>query len=157
MRRLTLTIATTLIAATFLPGVAGADGLPLVGVDAGGDGVVAADSAIRYVALPAGRDTVVAKVEREGGRVAASRLLRGAFAVPLVAFDGSASGLAPEGRTLVLIRPRLAFPRQRTGFAVLDTRRLRLREEITLRGDFSFDALSPNGRWLYLVEYLSPK
>ena len=37
-----------------------------------------------------------------------------------------------------------------------DPRTSGLRDVITLRGDFSFDALSPNGRLLYLVEYLSP-
>ena len=32
---------------------------------------------------------------------------------------------------------------------------MRVRDQFTLQGDYSFDALSPNGRWLYLVEYLS--
>jgi hypothetical protein len=49
------------------------------------------------------------------------------------------------------------FPRERTTFAVVDTRTLRVRRTIALRGDFSFDAISPNGRVMYLIEYLSPK
>jgi hypothetical protein len=77
--------------------------------------------------------------------------------VPVVAYDGSASGLAADGRTLVLIRPRVAFPRRTTTFAVLGTERLRLEDAVTLRGDFSFDAVSPDGRWLYLVQYLSKR
>jgi hypothetical protein len=28
---------------------------------------------------------------------------------------------------------------------------------VTLRGDFSFDAISPDGRWAYLIHYLSPR
>jgi hypothetical protein len=57
----------------------------------------------------------------------------------------------------VLINPRVRFPRERTTFAVVDTRTLRVRRTIKLRGDFSFDAISPNGRVMYLIEYLNPK
>ena len=45
----------------------------------------------------------------------------------------------------MLIQPA-GFPRQTTEFAVFDTERLRPRERLTLDGDFSFDALSPDGR-----------
>jgi hypothetical protein len=38
---------------------------------------------------------------------------------------------------------------------VLDAEHLRVRAFVTLRGDFSFDAISPSGSWLYLVQYLS--
>jgi len=40
---------------------------------------------------------------------------------------------------------------------VIDTRTLRVRRTIALRGDFSFDAISPNGRVMYLIEYLNPR
>jgi DNA-binding beta-propeller fold protein YncE len=33
---------------------------------------------------------------------------------------------------------------------------MRLRRHFELRGDFSFDAISPDGRTAYLIEYLSP-
>jgi hypothetical protein len=55
----------------------------------------------------------------------------------------------------VLIRPRARFPRARTAVAVLDARRLRVRTVRTLEGDFSFDALSPDGASMYLIEYRS--
>jgi hypothetical protein len=157
MRRTTLMTMTALVAAGLASGAARADGLPFVGVDAGPDGVSEPTGDTRYVTLPAGEGTVVARVEQDGGRIVASRFLPGGFTVPLVAFDGSAGGLSADGRTLVVIRPRLQFPRARTSFAVLGTRRLRVRDEVTLRGDFSFDALSPDGRWLYLIEYVAPK
>jgi hypothetical protein len=75
--------------------------------------------------------------------------------VPAVAYDGSPSGLSADGRTLVLISPRAHFPRASTTFAVIDAKRLRLRRHIRLRGDFSFDAISPDGRLVYLINYLS--
>ena len=140
-----------------VPSGAAADGLPVGGVDAGRAGVATAAQPDRYVTLRAGRDTVVARVRRAGGHVRASRRLRGTFTVPAVALDGSASGLSGDGRTLALIRPRRRFPQARTTLAVLDTAPLRLRRVVSLHGDFSFDALSPDGRVLYLIHYLAPR
>ncbi len=152
-------IAKLLLVASCALGAAGlarADGLPVLGIDIGPTGVVAASGEARYVTLPAGRATVVARVEPSGGRVLASRLLRGTFTIPAVAYDGSAGGLSADGRTLVLIEPRQSFPRARTTLAVLDERALRPRAIVRLQGDFSFDAVSPRGRWLYLIQYVDP-
>lgn len=85
-----------------------------------------------------------------------SRLLRGNFTVPAVAYDGSTGGLSADGGSLVLITPRRGFPRAKTTFKVLDATLLQPRKTLTLRGDFSFDALSPDRRWIYLIEYTSP-
>jgi hypothetical protein len=53
---------------------------------------------------------------------------------------------------LVLIQPRLSFPRVRTSFAVLDARLLRVVKVLRLKGDFSFDAISPSGNRIYLIQ-----
>jgi hypothetical protein len=153
MRRVAACIA---LASLVAVGAARADGLPVLGIDAGPDGVVAPSGEERYVTIPAGADTVVARVGTTDGRIAASRLLHGALTIPAVAYDGSASGLSGNGRKLVLIQPRETFPRKRTGLAVLDARSLVPRSWIDLRGDFSFDAVSPRGGLVYLIEYLSP-
>ena len=51
---------------------------------------------------------------------------------------------------------RASFPRSATTFAVIDTQpRLRLRRIVRLPGDFSYDALSPDGHSLFLINYLS--
>jgi hypothetical protein len=139
-----------------MPTAARADGLPVLNVDVGPTGVTATDLNVRYVALPSRRNTVVAMIATHGGRVLRSRLLRGTFTVPAVAYDGSAGGLSADGGTLVLITPRRGFPRAKTTFELLDARLLRPRKTLTLQGDFSFDALSPDGRWVYLIEYMSP-
>jgi hypothetical protein len=155
--RTRLLSVTLFVLVALLPAAAHADGLPVEGVDASLSGVAsAAVNGVRYVTPPAGRKTVVAAVDVDSGRLLRTRLLPGRFTVPVVAYDGSSSGLSEDGRTLVLIQPRQSFPRRTTTFAVLGTETLRLRDVFTLRGDFSFDALSPNGRLLYLVEYLSP-
>jgi hypothetical protein len=135
---------------------AAGDGLPVLGVDVGGTGIVSATGDGRYVTIPAGRRTIVARTNPSRGTVFDSRLLRGILTIPAVAYDGSAGGLSADGRTLVLIQPRVSFPRARTTFAVLSVPRLRLLQTLHLRGDFSFDAISPRGRLLYLIQYIVP-
>jgi hypothetical protein len=152
----TLLLVAVVVAAGVTAAPAAADGLPVEGVDASRTGATAPGQGSRYVALPVRRDTLVAAVARDGGQVLASRFLEGRFTIPVVAYDGSAGGLSADGGTLVLINPRTRFPRRETTFAVLDAGALRVREIVRLRGDFSFDALSPRGTWLYLVQYLSP-
>jgi hypothetical protein len=143
-------------AALTFPAAAAADGLPVTGIDVGPSGVTTETSAARFVALPVGDgDTLVARVRRDGGQVLRSRVLDGSFTVPAVALDATASGLSADGSTLVLIRPRERFPQRATRLAVLDARKLKLHEVLELRGDFSFDALSADGRTLYLIEYTS--
>ena len=149
--------ALTLVAAAVLAAAARADGLPVVNVDVGATGVATPGEDVRYVALRARHNTLVARVAQAGGEVLDSRLLPGRFTIPAVAYDGSADGLSADGRTLVLINPRRNFPRAETAFAVLDAEPLRVREVVTLRGDFSFDAISPSGSWLYLVQYVAPR
>jgi hypothetical protein len=149
-------LALSMLAATVGAGGARADGLPVLGIDVGGVGVATPSEDARYVTLPAGSNTVLARVNPTGGRVLASRLLPGVFTVPAVAYDGSASGLSGNGQTLVLIQPRISFPRARTPLMVVDTRKLRPTKLIRLHGDFSFDAISPRGSVMYLIQYLSP-
>jgi hypothetical protein len=145
-----------LVLAAALPAAsARADGLP---IDTSSDPstIAAPGGALRYTAHAATRHTAVLSV-RSGGEVVRATSLPGEFVIPTIAIDGTAGGLSADGRTLVLIRPRKAFPRKRTSFAILDARRLRLRELLRLRGDFSFDALSPDGSALYLIQYVSPR
>ena len=134
-----------------------ADGLPVLGIDAGSTGIATTDGASRYVTLPTGAGSVVARVAQDGGRVVASRTLPANFTIPAVAYDGTASGLSGDGATLVLISPRVGFPRARTPLIALDTRNLRTRRLVNLRGDFSFDAISPDGTRIYLIRYLSKR
>jgi hypothetical protein len=152
-RALLLAAATALLA----PGTARADGLPVGNVDVGPQGVVAPGGSDRYVALWAGRGrTLVARVAAEDGRVRRSRPLREPLTIPGVALDGTADGLSADALRLVLIRPRAfgRFPLRRTRLAILNARTLAVHRRITLRGDFSFDAISPDGRRVFLVHYV---
>jgi hypothetical protein len=148
-------LAVLIIAGVLAPSTAAADGLPVGNVDAGPGGVASRSGEFRYVTVPATPNTLALSIRRNGGHLLQSKMLRGRYVVPVVALDGTAGGLSADGRTLVLIRPRSAFPRDRTTLAVIDTQRLRTREIVRLRGDFSYDAMSPDGRLLYLIQYTS--
>ena len=143
--------AFVVVASLALVGFAGAGkGGPSPGVELGGRGVASVHGTVRYVATSrAGRTTVTA-IDRDGqvvGRVA----VRGVLGVPRVAFDGTLGGLAYDGRTLVLASAKVGAPT--STFTVLATRPLELRRTISLHGTWSYDALSPDGRRLYLVEH----
>ena len=131
-----------------LPTTATADGPP-VGFMA--DGGVAAGS-IRYAALPAGMGTVIEKLATGGGRPLRTRYFKGAVGVPMVAMDGTAGGLSHDGRTLVLGIPRTTYPQRTSTLYVMDTHDLSVRRRIRLKGDFSYDAIAPDGRTIYLTE-----
>jgi hypothetical protein len=144
-----------LLALGALAPAAHADGLPVGNLDTTLTGVSAPGA--RFFAIPAGRDTVVSSVYRDGGLLQAYVRLAGHFTVPAVAQDGTTTGLSGDARTLVLVRPRLSYPQRSTMLAVLDASSLKLRRSIHLHGDFSVDAISPDGRRLYLIQYTSPR
>ena len=96
------------------------------------------------------RDTLLAAIGRKSDAVE-QRRPAGRWTIPVVAYDGSV-GPFTDGRTLVLAEPR-ALPRRSSAFAIVPTTQLRARP-FTLRGDFSFDAVSPDGRLVYLIEYV---
>ena len=158
MRRMRIrsAVLATAFASLIATTAAHADGLPVLGIDVGGVGVTAPAEGVRYVTMPAAPNTVVARIATTTGEVLTSRLLKGWFTIPAVAYDGSASGLSHDGKTLVLIEPRQSFPRANTTLLVLDTRNLHPTRLVKLHGDFSFDAISPLGSWIYLIQYVSP-
>ena len=93
--------------------------------------------------------TVIGKLER-------SVRLAGRFGVAGVANDGSTTGLSADGRVLVLAGMLESYPQRRTTLVASAARRLVARARIVLPGFYTVDAISPSGRWLYLIHYLSP-
>ena len=154
MRALVL-VAAVVVALTVTE-TAAADGLPVLGIDVGQQGVTSSGNPDRYVTINDGEWTIVERVARDGGRVLAWQKILGRFTIPAVAYDSSASGLSADGSTLVLIQPRQAFPRASTTFALFAARKFRLERTFTLQGDFSFDAVSPHGKKMFLINYTSP-
>lgn len=150
MRR-TLALATALGAAW--AAVAAADGGgPSPGPSWGSPGKVFPEGSVRYIAIPAGAaHTVVETIRMRDGIVLRWGYLDGMFGIPMVAWDGAIGGLSRDGSRLVLAtRPGPRWTR----FVVLEPRSMRMRAHVRLRGSFAFDALSPDGSLMYLIQYL---
>ena len=156
MRRASATFAVvvlSIVSALALARASSAVGPTLVALR--GATVTAPGGHVEYVARAAGSTTRV--LARRDGRAIHTLALDGAWGVQLATFDGRLSGLSPNGRVLVLsdnVEPNGGI-RTRSRFAVIDTRTLTLAREITLHGEFSVDALSPEGRYLYLIQHVS--
>jgi hypothetical protein len=108
-------------------------------------------STLRYAAIPSGSATTVLAIETQGGAIRRQRSLAGRWALPAVTLRGDAGGLSADGEALVLTRR--SYRVSDSSFRVLDGRSLRLEERIALDGRFVFDAISPDGRVMYLIEY----
>jgi len=126
-----------------------------VGPLQGGGGVVDADSGTHYTALPLRRGTMVESIDARGNTLSWHQLA-GMWGVPQVANDGSTGGLSSNGRVLALQNLAMTYPQRRTSFAVLRVPRMGLRSVVELRGDWSFDAISPSGDRMYLIEHPRP-
>src|SRR5437764_3261435 len=145
----------SLLLALFLfafPAAALASGPPVGGWAEGG--VVGAGS--RYTAVRGGRGTLLERPSVKSGRLLRTHYLTGHRGIPMVALDGTPGGLSTDGRTLVLSSPRTSYPQRTSTLYLMNARNLTLRRRITLRGDFSFDAISPDGAKLYLIQ-LNPR
>jgi hypothetical protein len=148
-------VAAGLVLASFAAPGAGADGLPVLNVDVGASGIAAPGGSVRYVTVTVGKQTVVEATRRDGGQIVRMQTWPGTWTIPAVAYDGSAGGLSADRRTLVLIEPRTGFPRAQTRLLVVNAHNLASATVILLEGDYSFDAVSPNGSRLFLIHYLS--
>ncbi len=136
------------------PAVASGGGL---GGTYAGRGASAPGGEFTYVAMPGqGARTVIQQVRRAGGEIPRWRDLKGRYGVPAAAYDGSTTGLSADGRTLVLVELASTYPPDRTRLLVLDAPTLRHRTLLDLPGYSSVDAVSPDGRWIYLVRYTAP-
>jgi hypothetical protein len=106
-----------------------------------------------YTVQHAAKTTTVTATK--GATVRTARL-QGAFGVPAVTLNGGAGGLSVNGRLLVLAEPpNYSRLKQTTRFLVLRTSNLGIARTVTLKGDFGYDALSPDGRMLYLLQHRS--
>ncbi len=111
-----------------------------------------ASNGVGYTAVVHGTTTVVAAGSH-------SVSVAGKWGIPRVTLNNGVGGVSSDGRTLVLAQDGVNHPNgalsRESSFLVLDTKPLSVRTTVRLRGDFGFDALSPQGRTLYLIEHVS--
>jgi hypothetical protein len=156
--RLTLALAAlfALVAAVTAAGAKG-DGSPYTpGLVQGADGVLAPNGTVRFVTLATPKSTVVAAIGVRSGRVVNTNVLRGFYGVPIVAWDGSTGGISADGRKLVLgSYGPLPGDAGVTRFVFLRAKTLRQVRVFKLPGSWAYDAISPDGSTIYLIEYLA--
>src|SRR4051794_7323517 len=133
------------VAALVAAPAATADGFPQAAEQAGAG--VTSPHGRQYVAVGVDRSHTMLTTLQYGGVTGWSEL-EGSFGIPMVT-QSTTGGLSHDGRTLILQELALVAPTQ---FVVVDTRTMRERFRFVLDGIFSFDALSPDGSTLYLVQ-----
>jgi DNA-binding beta-propeller fold protein YncE len=115
-------------------------------------GVPSPDWKTLYVAGGGSNRTTVQAIDVASGRVLRSTTVAGRFRLPVVGIAGVPEGLSADGGTLVLAN--LAdTPASR--FAVLRTDFSKPAETISLPGELEYDAVSPDGARLFLIEHLA--
>jgi hypothetical protein len=112
-------------------------------------------SSYRYAAFGARDNTVVKRQEAGAGPAVSGLRVSGHYGIPGVDYSGSMTGLSADGRTLILAELPGNGPPRTTRLLVLDTAPLAIRARLTLPGWSTVDAISPDGRWLYLIHYAS--
>jgi hypothetical protein len=107
-------------------------------------GIIAGRDVV-YSTRPDGSATTVAAGDAATGAVRAQRTLPGRWRLPEPAADGTLEGISADGSTLVLTAG--------SRFAFLDAALAAPPRVVSLDARFSYDALSPDGSVLYLVEH----
>jgi hypothetical protein len=124
--------------------------------DQNGEGVLALDGKSRYVAvgIVGNTRTFLTRISTKDGTVLTSVPLLGTWGIPIFTYaPNSGEGLSADGKTLVLADIANVYPRTESRFMILDAHTLQMRDAIYLKGDFEFDAVSPSGKQLYLIQH----
>ena len=143
-------VVVTALAALLLPSTALAAGPSYVAQ--GGLGVLSYDGRYRFVAVSTGASTAIERVAVHGGAVSGWATLDGEWGIPQPASAAHLEGLTRDGSALIVGTLGTGRP---TRFAVIGTRDLRIRDRVELPGSFAYDALSPDGKTLYLTQYVN--
>jgi hypothetical protein len=135
---------------------AGAGGGPVF-VSQGGAGLLAPIGTVPGgpvrivpVSISTANGTELEAISTRDGTVLNQLDLVGQWGLPYT--PAGAEGLSHNGRTLVLADTQSGFSSPSL-FLVIDPHKWRIVDPITIKGFFSFDALSPDGSKLYLIQY----
>jgi protein MpaA len=129
-------------------------------------GLAMPGSPYRFQTVTVGRRhqlTIVEQIQRRGGLLGRRWLLGGAWHLSAPAYDGEGTGLAGHAPVLVVSRygvPRRSPLRRHTKLALLDTGPYRPHgsrpiRRFTLPGDYTVQAISPDGEFIYLAHDLA--
>ncbi|MHB8470932.1 MAG: hypothetical protein ACYDCH_14430, partial [Gaiellaceae bacterium] len=149
------TVLCLIVLAALAAAPAGAAGGPGPFAVQGGLGVLSRDGSTRFLVMPANgnQESLLELVSTKDASVQRWVDIRGSYGIPTIAYGSGGDSLSHDGRSLVLA----TTSSPPSSFLVYDTRTLGLRNMVTLPGMFAFDALSPDGRRMYLIQYTLAK
>lgn len=103
-------------------------------------------------AIPNGSTTEIRQITVQPDLPAVTRSIEGPWRLPTIGADPLPVGVSADGSTIVLVEDGVRADATRTRFAIL----IQGEEARTLdlAGSFDYDALSPDGSILYVVEHL---
>jgi hypothetical protein len=116
----------------------------------GGPGVLSGDGTVSFTAEKAAGGTLISAVSRDGGATLRSRTIEGAWGIPTLQYGKPGEGLSRDGKTFIL--ENVGFENT-SKFMFLSTSDLSTVDSFTLNGTYVFDALSPNGSMMYLIQH----
>jgi hypothetical protein len=115
-----------------------------------GKGVLSNDGTLRFIATKSAGDTLVKAISTKDGSVMASRTFAGQLGIPTLQYGKVGEGVSRDGKSFVLETAGLADTSQ---FLLVSTSDLSTLDSFTLKGTYAFDALSPNGSMMYLIQH----
>jgi len=110
-------------------------------------GTPAADWSRYYIVTPLTGSAQLKAIDPASGRTIAQATIPAGYSLPDIAFQGPTAGLSPNGQWLALTQKGSA-----TNFLVGSSSLTDSFKTIRVDGDFVFDALSNDGKSLYLIQ-----
>ncbi len=153
----------------FFARASGPNGARLIAIDPTGGGLVRdlplgtpdRNWKVVYTVQATDTQTTIAAVDAATGAVLRWIRTDGVFAAPTVGLGDTPTGLAADGHTLVLVSATTGeaaatteVAEVRSRFALVDTSFAEPPRIVELTGHYSFDAVSPDGSVLYLIEHV---
>jgi hypothetical protein len=115
-------------------------------------GTPASDWSRYYIVTPLTGNAQLKAIDPVSGRTIAQTTIPAGYGLPPIAFQGPTTGLSPNGQWLALTSQARAAAAVTTNFLVGSSSLADSFKTIQVKGDFVFDALSNDGKSLYLIQ-----
>jgi hypothetical protein len=116
----------------------------------GGQGVLSNDGTVSFTAAKGAGGTLIREISTEDGTVLRARTFKGQFGIPTLQSGKPGEGMSRDGKTFVLANVGFA---NTSRFMLVRTGDLSTVDSFKLNGTYAFDALSPNGSMMYLIQH----
>ena len=116
----------------------------------GGQNVLSTDGTLSFTAKKSADGTLISVVSMKDDTVLRTRTFEGQYGIPTLQSGKPGEGMSRDGKTFVLENVGFA---DTSRFMLVSTSDLSPVDSFTLKGTYAFDALSPNGSMMYLIQH----